>query len=345
MNLEKLIRRNIRELKPYSCARNEFQGEASVYLDANENPFNEPYNRYPDPLQWAVKEKIARLKEVSPEQIMLGNGSDEPIDLAIRIFCEPGKDNVVAMDPSYGMYQVCADINGVEYRKVLLDEDFQLDPEKLLKATDEQTKIVFLCSPNNPSGNLLERERVREILESFEGIVVIDEAYIDFAPGSSWLGELNKYPNLIILQTFSKAWGLASIRCGMAFAAPEVIGLFNKVKYPYNLNILTQRFILEELEKEDIRKEWVNDILEQRPLLAGELKKLTLVKKVYPSDANFLLVRVEDADQTYRLLLEKGIIVRNRSRISLCNNCLRITVGKSEENRLLIEALKGVSHS
>jgi histidinol-phosphate aminotransferase len=243
MELEQLIRPNIFALKPYSCARDEFKGEASVYLDANENPMNGPYNRYPDPLQWVLKEKIAKIKKVQPEQIMLGNGSDEPIDLVVRIFCEPKVDNIVAIDPSYGMYQVCADVNNVEYRKVLLNEDYSLDAARLLAATDANTKVIFLCSPNNPTGNLMNRTEVLKVLNGFGGIVLIDEAYVDFSSEKSWLTELKNFPNLIVLQTFSKAWGLASVRCGMAFASAEIIRYFNKVKYPYNINKLTQDFV------------------------------------------------------------------------------------------------------
>lgn len=340
MDLNTLVRKNILALKPYSCARNEFQGEASVFLDANESPYNAPYNRYPDPLQLKVKEKIAELKDVRPSQIMLGNGSDEPIDLLFRIFCEPGEDNVVAIDPSYGMYQVCADINNVECRKVLLDEHYDLNAEALLAATDSHTKLVFLCSPNNPSGNLLDFSEVHKVLKGFKGITVIDEAYIDFAPEKSWLKEVDNYPNLVILQTFSKAWGLASIRCGMAFASEDIISYFNKVKYPYNLNILTQEFILEQLEKEKQKNECVARILEERPKLGQALETLCLVEEVYPSDANFLLVKMRKANVIYNQLTANGVVVRNRDKISLCGNCLRITIGTPDENRILIDTLK-----
>ena len=340
MDLNKLVRKNILALKPYSCARDEFQGEASVYLDANESPYNQPYNRYPDPLQRKVKEKIARIKGVRPGQIMLGNGSDEPIDLLIRIFCEPGKDNIVTIDPSYGMYQVCADISDVECRKALLDENYDLDADALLAATDDRTKLIFLCSPNNPSGNLLNSLEIRKVLKESNAIVVIDEAYIDFAPGKSWLRELDNSPNLVILQTFSKAWGLASIRCGMAFSSEEIIAYFNKVKYPYNLNILTQEFILDQLSREKEKEESVALILEERPVLEKALGELPLVEKVYPSDANFLLVKVRDANIVYNQLADKGVVVRNRNKISLCENCLRITVGTKEENQMLIKTLK-----
>jgi histidinol-phosphate aminotransferase len=340
MDIISLVRENIRQLKPYSCARNEFKGEASVYLDANENPMNTPYNRYPDPLQESLKAKIARIKGVRPSQIMLGVGSDEPIDLTIRIFCEPQQDNIVAIDPTYGMYQVCADINNVEYRKVLLNKDYTLNADRLLAAADGHTKVIFLCSPNNPTGNLLNRAEIMKILAGFGGIVVIDEAYIDFSAEASWLTELDNYPNLIVLQTFSKAWGLASVRCGMAFASEEIIGYFNKVKYPYNINLLTQNFVSEQLEHELRKKEWVTVLREQHTALAAQLNAIPWVEKIYPSDANFLLVKVPDANALYNELVACGIIVRNRNTISLCLGCVRITVGTEEENRILIEAMK-----
>jgi histidinol-phosphate aminotransferase len=342
MEINNLVRENIRRMKPYSCARNEFKGEASVYLDANENPMNSPYNRYPDPLQESLKAKIARMKNVRPSQIMLGVGSDEPIDLAIRIFCEPQQNNIVAIDPTYGMYQVCADINHVEYRKALLNPDFSLDAGRLLAATDEHTKMIFLCSPNNPTGNLLNRIEMTKVITGFIGIVVIDEAYIDFSSEVSWLADLDRYPNVIVLQTFSKAWGLASVRCGMAFASEEIIAYFNKIKYPYNLNLLTQNFVSKQLGYESRKTEWVDMLVNQRNILADQLLAIRQVEKVYPSDANFLLVKVPDADLLYSQLVEKGIIVRNRNLISLCLGCLRITVGTKEENAMLLKALKEI---
>ncbi|MDR1760935.1 MAG: histidinol-phosphate transaminase [Bacteroidales bacterium] len=344
MNIQNLIRKNILSLAPYSCARDEFKGEASVYLDANENPMNAPYNRYPDPLQWALKEKIAKLKGIRPAQIMLGNGSDEPIDLVFRIFCEPKEDNVVAIEPTYGMYKVCADINDVEYRKALLNEDFTLDAARVLEAVNEKTKVVWLCSPNNPSGNLLNRKEMQKIVENFNGIVVIDEAYIDFSSEKSWLEDLDKFPNIIVLQTFSKAWGLASVRCGMAFASEKIISFFNKVKYPYNVNLLTQNFVSKELDRQERKNEWVKMLLEQRDYLQSALKTLPLVEKIYPSDANFLLVKVPDANAIYKWLVEKGIIVRNRNKVSLALGCLRITVGTKEENDTLIKALQSIKN-
>ena len=338
--INRLVRDNIRKLNPYSCARHEFKGEASVYLDANENPMNNPYNRYPDPLQEKLKEKIGKIKHVRPSQIMLGVGSDEPIDLIIRIFCEPKVDNIVAIDPTYNMYKVCADINNVAYRPVLLNDDFSLNTIRLLEATDESAKIIFLCSPNNPSGNSLVREEVRKIIDNFEGIIVIDEAYIDFCSQPSWLAELDNYPNLIVLQTFSKAWGLASARCGMAFASEEIIGYLNKVKYPYNINLLTQRFVSEQLDDEDQKNKWVEMLLIQRYELAEQLHQLPIVEKIFPSDANFLLVRVNDPEAIYNYLVNKGIIVRKRNNLSLCSGCIRITVGTAEENNKLIKELK-----
>jgi len=340
MNLQQLVRKNVWNMKPYSSARDEFKGEASVFLDANENPLNDKYNRYPDPLQWSLKQKIAKVKNIAPENIFLGNGSDEPIDLVIRIFCEPRIDNIVAVDPTYGMYQVCAEVNDVEYRKVLLNENFDLDAQKLLEKTDRNTKLIFLCSPNNPTGNLLSREEIKKVLDSFAGIVVVDEAYIDFASEATWLNDLEKYPNLIILQTFSKAWGLAAVRLGMAFASAEIIKLFNKVKYPYNVNILTQNFVGDELDKLELRKQWIATLLEGRNYLINELPKLPFVEKIYPTDANFILVKVEDANSLYKQLADKGVIVRNRNSVSLCAGCLRITVGTDNENEMLIKTLR-----
>lgn len=339
-DITSLVRKNILSLKPYSCARDEFQGEASAFLDANENPFNNPYNRYPDPLQWKLKESITAKKKVPATHIFLGNGSDEAIDLVFRVFCEPAQDNVVAIAPTYGMYQVSADINQVEYRKVHLNDDFSLNAKRLLNNVDEQTKVIFLCSPNNPSGNLLDRYEVLHVLENFGGIVVMDEAYVDFSPEDSWLTHLTHYPNLIVLQTFSKAWGLAGVRLGMAFASPEIIMLFNKVKYPYNVNILTQELVLEHLQYESRKRSWVNLLLQERERLVLELRQLSYVNTIYPSSANFVLVKVGDANAIYNYLVELSIIVRNRNNVMLCEGCLRITVGSPYENDLLINALK-----
>jgi len=339
MDLEKLLRENIRQLQPYSCARDEFKGEASVYLDANENPYNAPFNRYPDPLQWEVKEQLSKIKNVPVENIFLGNGSDEPIDLLFRAFCEPRIDNVVAIEPTYGMYKVCSAINDVEYRKVLLDENFQFSTEKLLSASNLYTKIIWLCSPNNPTGNSLNRDEIVRLLNAFEGIVVLDEAYIDFSSQGSFSGFLSEFPNLVILQTFSKAWGSAAIRLGMAFASVEIIAVLNKIKYPYNINILTQKQALKAIREADQVKNWVDILLTERTSLTGELHKLPMVQHIYPTDANFVLVKVTDANAVYQYLVTKSIIVRNRNTVSLCQGCLRITVGTPEENKILIQEL------
>ena len=340
MDLQNLVRPTIYKLKPYSCARDEFQGEASAYLDANENPLNAPYNRYPDPLQKDLKLRIASLKGVSADSIFLGNGSDEPIDLVFRVFCEPTIDNVVAIDPTYGMYQVCADINNVEYRKVLLNPDYTLDADRLLAAVDSHTKLIFLCSPNNPTGNELDMDAMLRIIRSFEGIVVVDEAYIDFSSRESLLNRLDEFPNLIVLQTFSKAWGMAAVRLGMAFASPDILAFLNKVKYPYNINLLTQQFVTAELAEVERKNDWVDLILQQRSDLIRVLKALPMVQKLHATDANFVLVQVADANAVYRYLVDEKIIVRNRNTVSLCQGCLRITVGLPDENELLLNALK-----
>lgn len=338
-DLNNIIRPNIKALKPYSCARDEFKGEASVFLDANENPYNAPYNRYPDPLQWSVKERISAIKGVAIESIFLGNGSDEPIDLMYRAFCEPRVDNVVAINPTYGMYEVCADINDVEYRKVNLDENFQFSADKLLAKADEHTKVMWLCSPNNPTGNLLAENEIEKLLQSFNGIVVVDEAYIDFAGRDSFAKKLSQHSNLVVLQTFSKAWGSAAIRLGMAFASKEIICVLNKIKYPYNVNILTQRQALALMKEADKVADWVKTLKAERSRLVEELQKLSLVVCTYPTDANFVLTKVKDAQATYNHLVSNGIIVRNRNSVTLCGNCLRITVGTPEENKILLNEL------
>lgn len=340
INLDKLVRENIKAMKPYSSARGEFQGTASAFLDANENPFNDPYNRYPDPLQRQLKKKIAEIKHVPEENIFLGNGSDEPIDLVVRIFCEPHVDSIVAIDPTYGMYQVAADTNAVEFRKALLSEDFSLNASKLLENTDASTKLIFICSPNNPTGNYFAEKEVVKLIEGFNGIIVLDEAYIDFSGKKGFLDRLNKYPNLIILQTFSKAWGLASIRLGIAFASKQIIALFNKIKYPYNINYLTQNFALEALSKIHEKDDWVQYILSNRELLIQKLGEISIVQKIYPTDANFFLIKVAEPKMIYEYLIENKIIVRNRSSVSLCAGCLRITVGSQEENDMLVTALR-----
>lgn len=340
--LKELTRPNVWALKPYSSARDEYSGvEASVFLDANENPYHAPFNRYPDPLQKELKSLIAPLKHVCEEQIFLGNGSDEAIDLVFRAFCTPSVDNVVAIDPTYGMYQVCAEVNDVEYRKVLLDEHYQFSAEKLLAATDDHTKAIFLCSPNNPTGNNLCRGEIESLLHSFDGLVIVDEAYADFSSERSFLLDLDKYPNLIVLQTFSKAWGCAAIRLGMAFACPQIIGLFNKIKYPYNVNLLTQQEAISLLQDPIKIQDWISILLQERTRLMDEFSKLSCCETIYPTDANFFLTKVTDAKKIYEYLVSKGIIVRNRTHVALCGNCLRITIGTSEENDTLLEALKG----
>lgn len=340
IDINTLVRRNVLNMKPYSSARDEFHGEAEIFLDANENPYPSPYNRYPDPLQWSVKKKLAAIKGVTPEQIFLGNGSDEPIDLIIRAFCEPNQDSIMITEPTYGMYKVCAEVNAVNVQQVLLTPDFDLDLDAIPNTFDATTKVIFLCSPNNPTGNVLNRDKIVEVLKRFYGLVVIDEAYIDFTKSKSFIHELKKYPNLVILQTFSKAWGLAGLRLGMCFASEEIISILNKIKYPYNVNIRTQELAMEALEHVYRKDIWVDEILQQRDWLKSALASLTIVEKIFPSDANFLLVRVKDAQSTYQYLTNNRIIVRDRSRVNLCYNCLRITVGTPEENKSLIEALK-----
>lgn len=340
IDINTLVRRNVLNMKPYSSARDEFHGEAEVFLDANENPYPSPYNRYPDPLQWSVKRKLAEIKGVKPEQIFLGNGSDEPIDLIIRAFCEPNQDSIMITEPTYGMYKVCAEVNAVNVQQVLLTPDFDLDLEAIPNTFDATTKIIFLCSPNNPTGNVLNRDKIVEVLKRFYGLVVIDEAYIDFTRSKSFINELKKYPNLVVLQTFSKAWGLAGLRLGMCFASESIISILNKIKYPYNVNIRSQELAMEALENVYRKDIWVDEILQQRDWLKGALSSLPIVEKIFPSDANFLLVRVKDAQSTYQYLMDNRIIVRDRSRVNLCYNCLRITVGTPEENKRVIEALK-----
>ncbi len=335
------MRPNIRAMQPYSSARDEFHGSASVFLDANENPYNAPYNRYPDPMQWRLKERISEIKGVPVESIFLGNGSDEPIDLLLRAFCEPGKEKMLTTDPTYGMYQVAAEVNNVACVKVPLREDFSLDLPALLARIDDATKLIYLCSPNNPTGNSLGHDVIREVLRRFRGIVVVDEAYIDFSAGPSFLRELSEWPNLVVLQTLSKAWGCAAIRLGMAFASPEIIGVLNKIKYPYNVNLLTQEKALELLDEDRMRTQ-LAQILQERTRLCRDLSAIPLVRRIYPTDANFLLVDVGDADGVYHKLVEEGIIVRNRNRVTLCRGCLRITVGTPEEDDRLLEALKNM---
>lgn len=340
--IKELVRPNIWSLAPYSSARNEYSGHvAHVFLDANENPFNGPYNRYPDPLQESLKERLSEVKNVPAENIFLGNGSDEAIDLVYRCFCEPKKDNVVAICPTYGMYEVCADINDVEYRKVMLDENYQITAEKLLAACDANTKAIWICSPNNPTGNNIMGEEIEKVIENFDGIVVVDEAYIDFSNQKSFKHYVgNNNYNVIVLQTMSKAWGSAAIRLGMAFAKKEIIGIFNKVKYPYNVNMLTQEQAMKRLKDTQPVEQWVNILLQERERTIEAFGELPICEKIYPTDANFFLAKVKDAQKAYDYLVDKGIIVRNRTRIALCNNCLRVTIGTREENNELIGALR-----
>ena len=339
--LKELTRENVWNLAPYSCARNEFSGRnASVYLDANENPYNSPFNRYPDPLQLEVKKQLAKVKQVPEESIFIGNGSDEPIDLMYRCFTEPKVEKVVAMDPTYGMYKVCADINDVEYRTVMLEPGFRLNAEKMLAACDEHTKIIWLCTPNNPSGNALDTNEVIKVLNGFDGFVVVDEAYSDFSSQKPFRLELAKYPNMVVLNTMSKAWGCAGIRMGMAFAQKNVIDIMNKVKYPYNVNILTQREALELLKDPFEVDKWVRTILLERSRMIDAIGLLPMCRKIHHSDANFLLVEVDDAQATYDYLVDKGIIVRNRNSVRLCEGCLRITIGTKTENQELLAALR-----
>ena len=340
-SLEQLTRKNIWNLAPYSSARNEYAGrEARVFLDANENPYNQPYNRYPDPLQLELKAAIAKVKGVPADNIFLGNGSDEAIDLPYRCFCEPGKDNVVAIEPTYGMYKVCADINDTEYRTVLLDEQFQTTAQAVLAATDEHTKLIWLCTPNNPTGNCLNREEVIKVIEGFDGLVIVDEAYSDFSSQKPLRAELAKYPNLIVLNTMSKAWGCAAIRLGMAFASEGIIDIFNKVKYPYNVNLLTQQQALKALQDPFEVDGWVKILKEERGRVMQAFSILPICEKIYPTDANFFLAKMTDATKIYNYLVDQGIIVRNRHRVQLCQNCLRITIGTKTENNELVAALR-----
>ncbi|MFO7659007.1 MAG: histidinol-phosphate transaminase [Bacteroidales bacterium] len=339
LDIDKLIRPNIGRLKPYSSARSEFTGDGATFLDANENPVNTLYNRYPDPLQWNLKQKITAIKGVEPEMTFLGNGSDEAIDLLIRAFCQPGTDNILSVEPTYGMYRVCADISEVEYNEVLLTDDFQPDVEKLLQMANSHTKLLFLCSPNNPTANSFSGEAIKNILNSFSNLVVLDEAYIDFSTQQSLLSKLAEYQNLIILQTFSKAWGLAGIRLGMCFADRRVISVMNKIKFPYNVNSTTLKIAGEALDKKDSNNGGVEMILKERDRLAAELPKYSQIISVFPSDANFLLVKVSKPESLYKYLVNEGIIVRDRSKVRLCEGCLRITVGLPQENDLLLKVL------
>ncbi len=338
-DITKLIRPNVKKLVPYSSARDEYTGSGSLLLDANENPFNNPYNRYPDPHQVELKRKIGKLKNISEKQIFVGNGSDEAIDILFRIFCEPGLDNVVSIHPTYGMYKVCADINNVELRRVSLGHDFGLDTGSLKAACDKNTKLLFLCSPNNPTSNSFDPEEMLQLADQLEVIVVVDEAYIDFSNRESLKNRVSTHPNLVVLQTFSKAWGLAGIRLGIAIGDPELIRFMDRVKYPYNLNMLTQDMAIEALNEEGKVEQWIKVILSERAVLERELARFRFIEHIYASDANFLLVKVNEPKKVYNYLVKKGIIIRDRSNVALCEGCLRITVGTREENLQLTEAL------
>ncbi|MEJ5089911.1 histidinol-phosphate transaminase [Sphingobacterium faecium] len=346
-NLTKLLRENIKNLVPYSSARDEFKGEASILIDANENAFGSPlahnYNRYPDPLQHQVKHKLSQIKGVPAANMFLGNGSDEAIDILFRAFCNPGVDNVILVPPTYGMYEVSANINDVAFRKINLTRDYQLDLPAIAEAVDEHTKLIFICSPNNPTGNSINRHDIETILNNFDGLVVVDEAYINFSQTKSFTQELAEYQNLVVLQTLSKAWGLAALRLGMAFASVEIIAVFNKIKPPYNINQATQDIVLEALENVDQVNSWIKQTVEEREKLVQALQQLEMVQHITPSDANFVLVKMNDPRGVYTHLVDQGIIVRDRSKVELCEGCLRITIGTPEENQILLEKLTTIN--
>ncbi|MGH2648674.1 MAG: histidinol-phosphate transaminase [Ginsengibacter sp.] len=343
-NLDNLVRDNIKSLQPYSSARTEYSGEASVFLDANENSYGSPldmdYNRYPDPLQWKLKQDLSKIKGIPSQNIFIGNGSDEVIDLAFRIFCEPAKSNIITCPPTYGMYKVCANINDVGVKEIILTRDFQLDIEKILESIDSDTRLLFLCSPNNPTGNNLNRLDIELLINNFPGIVIIDEAYINYSKQKTFLQELTEYENLIVMQTLSKAWGLAALRLGIAFASEKIIELFNKVKPPYNINLSSQQLGIKALAGIEQVNANIKTTVEQRNFLQQQLQQFSFVQKIYPSDANFILVKTTDADKLYQYLSKQKIIVRNRNREPLCKNCIRVTVGTPTENEILIGALK-----
>jgi len=346
-NLNNLLRENIKTIAPYSSARDEYKDitDGMVFIDANENPFNTGVNRYPDPQQTKLKVRLSELKEVSTDQILLGNGSDEVLDLIFRAFCEPNKDKVITLPPTYGMYNVLANLNAVENIEILLNNNFQPDKDEIARTAHPQTKLLFLCSPNNPTANSFDANDIAWLIEDFQGIVVIDEAYIDFSKHESWISRLNEFPNLIVTQTLSKAYGLAGIRLGICYASAEIISVLNKIKPPYNVNQLTQDKALERLTTIHRVNEEVDQVLSERKKLRNVLKSISIVEKVYKSDANFILVKVDDANKRYQQLVEKGIVVRNRTNQPLCKNCLRFTVGRESENMKLIETLQSISKS
>ena len=341
-DLNKITRENIKSMQPYSSARDEFKEftQKMVFLDANENPFENGVNRYPDPQQRSVKKALSEIKRINENQILLGNGSDEVLDLIFRAFCEPNKDNIITLPPTYGMYSVLANLNAIENREVILNDNFQPNVDAILAQVDENTKIIFLCSPNNPTGNSFSDESIVTLLQNFKGLVLLDEAYIDFSQKESWLIELSDYPNLIISQTLSKAYGMAGIRLGILYASVEIITILNKIKPPYNINVLTQQKALERLENYDLVVKQINDIKIFKLLLINELKKINFIEKVFPTDGNFILIQVDNATERYNQILEKGIVIRNRSSQPLCKNCLRITIGTESENTQLINVLQ-----
>ena len=343
-DLDSLVRENIKILQPYSSARTEYSGNASIFLDANENsygsPLEENYNRYPDPLQWKLKQDLSKIKGIPPQNIFIGNGSDEVIDLAFRIFCEPGKSNVITCPPTYGMYKVCANINDVKVKQVILTQEFQLDVDRILESIDNNTRLLFLCSPNNPTGNNLSRMDIELLINNFPGIVIIDEAYINYSKQKTFLQELTEYENLIVMQTLSKAWGLAALRLGIAFASEKIIDLFNKVKPPYNINLASQQLGVKALSGIEQVNENIKITVAERGLLEEQLRQFSFIQKIYPSDANFILIKTDNADELYHYLTAEKIIVRNRSKEPLCENCIRVTVGTPDENKILIDTLK-----
>jgi histidinol-phosphate aminotransferase len=347
MKIENLIRENIKAMKPYSSSRDEFEDfeKEMIFLDANENPYENGINRYPDPQQKSVKRILSKINRIPENQILLGNGSDEVLDLLFRAFCEPNQDNIITLPPTYGMYGVLANLNAIENREIVLTEDFQPDVKKIIEATDAYTKIIFLCSPNNPTGNSFSDESIVTLLKNFNGLVVIDEAYIDFSEKESWLEELSDYPNLVITQTLSKAYGMAGIRLGIIYGSATLIAILNKIKPPYNINLLTQSKALERLHEIDLVKKEISYIKESKEFLLKELLQINFIKKIYESDANFILIKVDNAEQRYNQLIYEGIVVRNRSNQPLCDNCIRITIGTLEENNQLINTLKKIQNA
>ncbi|MBX7095862.1 MAG: histidinol-phosphate transaminase [Flavobacteriales bacterium] len=344
MNPLDILRENIKTLSPYSSARDEYEGKTGVFLDANENPFTNGYNRYPDPMQWELKQKLAAIKKINPESILLGNGSDEVIDLLFRAFCKPGVDEVIVLPPTYGMYKVSASINDIHLREVNLTRDFQIDVPAVVQEFDEHVKLLFICSPNNPSGNVIPKSQIEELLNSFKGIVVVDEAYIDFCPEYSTVPLLDKYPNLVVMQTLSKAWGLAGARVGIMIANPSIIRVMNKIKAPYNLGIPAQEIAMKRLDEVSKFEEEKKVVIVERKKLAMELTRLSFVEKVFPSDANFLLVRFSDSKKVFNYLINEKVIVRDRSSVVLCDDCLRISIGLPAENAILLEKLKSLTN-